>query len=116
MALPKTPDNFIVIRSEDRESFLLKWNPVAEDVEGNPVVPTGYSIYATEVNNSLMAVETAAPVHNAASAVQYAALHTVKDPVTGNQAAIDPDRFYFFKVAAVSAEGTGAYTDEETDH
>lgn len=104
MPLPKQPQYVSVIRSEDRESFLISWDAVTEDVLGDPGEVTKYGIFVSELANGLRVELTAEVAHNPATNRHYTVLHTVQLPGVTSPTPIDPDMLYFFKVAAYNYE------------
>lgn len=115
MPVPKTPQNFVVIRSEDRESVLLSWDAVTEDVLGDPGEVDNYEIQVSEVGTGLRLATVAIVAPYPASSRQHAVLDTVVLPGSPTAVAMDPDMTYFFQVSAVNYDGNGAYTPQETD-
>lgn len=102
MAQLKSPQNFTVIRSEDRVSALLFWDSVIEDIEGTPAAPVLYSVYQTERNNTLGYAVVKDVPHTASVPRQFTSLD-----------GLDPDMLYTFKVTAVDNTDTESEPSSE---
>jgi hypothetical protein len=103
MSQLKTPTNFTVIRSEDRESVLFSWDAVTEDIHGQTGTADSYNIYSSELNNSLgFSVLINVPDTHLCSR-QYAAV-----------SALDPDLLYNFKMTVVNTDAVESVATGET--
>ena len=93
MAQLKAPDNFIVIRSEDRQSALFVWDSVLQDTDGDLVTAQEYNLNRSELHNGLRyTVVKAAIPHKSGAPRQFTALDD-----------LDPDMLYNFTVVAMAA-------------
>ena len=90
MAQLKAPDNFSVIRSEDRLSALLMWDSVTEDIAGATATAVAYTLYQSDRNNGLGYATVADIPHKAGAARQYTAIDN-----------LEADMLYNFTITAV---------------
>ena len=99
MAQLKAPENFIVIRSEDRQSALFVWDSVVQNTDGDLITAHEYNLNRSELHNGL-----------GYSIVKEAILHKMGEPRQFTSLdGLDPDLLYNFTV--VAAESTQLDSD-----
>jgi hypothetical protein len=106
MAIASTPENFTIIRSDDRLSVLIAWDVVGTDIDGAPITVDGYDIQRSVVNNGLKFANALTVLPVAGATRQYAEIDN-----------LDPDIMYDFKIRALSAlYGDSDFSERTTDY